>query len=217
MKHQQQTKKLNKQQTVRLSKALPSLFFMSYASEVRAEPCRLTTIYISNFNNFAHNKPNEQANSDIRVVFSRIWYIWHTVQKLFFTFEVLINIFFYWKDKINKIGNLFPNSTILAGIRIWKCQVLRRGENRKMALELKALNSGHNQWWEANVLTTAPPILPVQYHCTENIIQNNITSASPIGLLRVLALDALVEKKISWLKHIIYKTMIISSHNNNFS
>lgn len=42
---------------------------MSYASEVRAEPCRLTTIYISNFNNFAHNKPNQQANSDIRVVF----------------------------------------------------------------------------------------------------------------------------------------------------
>ena len=64
-----------------------------------------------------------------------------------------------------------------------------------MALKLKALNSGHNQWWEANVLTTAPPILPVQYHCTENIIQNNITSASPIGLLRVLALDAFVEKK----------------------
>ena len=63
------TKKLNKQQTVKLSKALPSLFLMSYASEVRAEPCRLTTIYISNFNNFAHNKPNQQANSDIRVVF----------------------------------------------------------------------------------------------------------------------------------------------------
>ena len=62
-------------QTVKLSKALPSLFFMSYASEVRAEPCRLTTIYISNFNNFAHNKPNQQANSDITVVFSRIWYI----------------------------------------------------------------------------------------------------------------------------------------------
>ena len=111
MKHQQQTKKLNKQQTkklnkeqtVKLSKALPSLFFMSYASEVRAEPCRLTTIYISNFNNFAHNKPNQQANSDIRVVFSRIWYIWHTVLKLLFTFEVLINILFYWKDKINKI------------------------------------------------------------------------------------------------------------------
>ena len=73
MKHQQQTKKLKKQQTVKLSKALPSLFFMSYASEVRAEPCRLTTIYISNFNNFAHNKPNQQANSDIRVVFFRIW------------------------------------------------------------------------------------------------------------------------------------------------
>ena len=75
MKHQQQTNKLKKQQTVKLSKALPSLFFMSFSSEVRAEPCRLTTIYISNFNNFAHNKPNEQANSDIRVVFSRIWYI----------------------------------------------------------------------------------------------------------------------------------------------
>ena len=209
MKHQQQTKKLKKQQTVKLSKALPSLFFMSFSSEVRAEPCRLTTIYISNFNNFAHNKPNEQANSDIRVVFSRIWYIWHTVQKLFFTFEVLINIFFYWKDKINKIGNLFPNSTILAGIRIWNCQVLRRGENRKMALELKALNSGHNQWWEANVLTTAPPILPVQYHCTENIIQNNITSASPIGLLGVLALDALVEKK-----NILIKTYHIQNYDD---
>ena len=83
MKHQQQTKKLNKQktkklnkqQTVKVSKALPSLFFMSYASEVRAEPCRLTTIYISNFNNFARNKPNQQANSDIRVVVYRIWYI----------------------------------------------------------------------------------------------------------------------------------------------
>ena len=30
-------------------------------------------IYISNFNNFIHNKPNQQLNSDIRVVFSRIW------------------------------------------------------------------------------------------------------------------------------------------------
>ena len=38
---------------------------------------------------------------------------------------------------------------------------------------------------------------PRTNHCTENIIQNNITSASPIGLLGVLALDALVEKKIS--------------------
>ena len=70
-------------------------------------------------------------------------------------------------------------------------------ENRKMSFKLKGLNSSHNQWWEVNALTTAAPLLPIQYNCIENIIQNIITSASPKGLLRVLAIDAVVKKIIS--------------------